>query len=132
MSFLIDTDICSTYLKGDRRVFNRFIQHGGGLSISTITLAELYSWAYRTAQSPRRLASVQNLLAEVDTLPVNRVIALRCGRVRAEMLDRGQVLAVPDLLTASTALVSGYTMVTHNIRHFSMVPGLRVVDWLAP
>ncbi len=34
MSFLLDTDIASAYLRGDARVFNRFVQHGGGLYLS--------------------------------------------------------------------------------------------------
>ena len=33
MSFLVDTDICSAYLKGDRRVWDRFLQYGGGLHV---------------------------------------------------------------------------------------------------
>jgi hypothetical protein len=33
LSFLLDTDICSAYLKGNPVVFNRFIQYGGGLHV---------------------------------------------------------------------------------------------------
>lgn len=32
MSFLLDTDTCSAYLKGDRRVQQRFLQYGGRLA----------------------------------------------------------------------------------------------------
>jgi tRNA(fMet)-specific endonuclease VapC len=130
VSFVVDTDICSKYLKGDRRVFNLFMQHSGGLFISTVTLAELYSWAYRTVHSPQRLEAVANLLTEVIVLPVDPAVALRCGQVRAGMLDSGHVLAAPDLLIASTALLFDYTMVTHNTVHFAMVPGLRLEDWV--
>ncbi len=38
MSFLLDTDICSAQMKGNARVHGRFIQYGGRLSISTVTL----------------------------------------------------------------------------------------------
>jgi predicted nucleic acid-binding protein len=37
-----------------------------------------------------------------------------------------------DLLIASTALIHGLTLVTHNLAHFVNVPGLTIVDWLAP
>jgi len=36
------------------------------------------------------------------------------------------------LLIASTALVHGYTVVTHNALDYAMIPGLTLVDWLVP
>ena len=47
MSFHVDTDIYSPYLKGDRLVWGRFQQYGGGLHVSTITAGELFTWALR-------------------------------------------------------------------------------------
>ena len=37
-----------------------------------------------------------------------------------------------DLLIAATAMVHNLTVVTHNQKHFVTVPGLSVLDWLAP
>jgi len=34
MNFLIDTNICSAYLKGDSKVWNMFLQYSGGVAIS--------------------------------------------------------------------------------------------------
>ena len=132
MSFLIDTDICSAYLKGDGRVFNRFLQHGGGLHLSAITLAELYVWALRANAPASRLVGVTDLLSEVSVLPVDRDVARRFGEVRASLLDKGRPIATPDALIASTALLYDLTVVTHNALHFAPFPGLRVEDWLAP
>ena len=36
MSFLLDTDICSAYLKNERTVVGRVMLHFGGLNISVI------------------------------------------------------------------------------------------------
>jgi len=45
MSFLLDSDICSAYLRRPGPLFHRFMQHAGRLWISTITLSDLYTWA---------------------------------------------------------------------------------------
>jgi hypothetical protein len=45
VSFLLDTDICSAYVKGDRTVFGRFLQYLGQLHVSVATLGELWTWA---------------------------------------------------------------------------------------
>jgi predicted nucleic acid-binding protein len=52
MSFLLDTDICSAYLKGNPDVQNRFIQYGGRLQVSVITVGELFSGVLSARASP--------------------------------------------------------------------------------
>ena len=131
MSFLLDTDICSAYLRGNVAVFNRFVQHSGGLHISTISLGELYSWAYRSKSSSSLAAGLSDLLSEITLLDVNGAVALKFGRVRAALLDRGRPAPEADLFIASTALVHDLTLVTHNVQDFAGVPDLRIEDWLA-
>ena len=75
MSFLLDTDICSAYLKGNGKVRGRFLQHMGRLHISTVTLAELFTWARRARASPTRLQGVLDLLNDIQLLLVDDVVA---------------------------------------------------------
>ncbi len=89
MSFLVDTDTCSAYLKGNRAVNNRFLQYTGGLYISTVTLGELYTWGLRANAPPKRLQSLLELLRDVTTLDVTGSVAQKFGEVRAALLDRG-------------------------------------------
>ncbi len=35
-----------------------------------------------------------------------------------------------DILIGSSALAGGFVMVTHNTRHFSHIPHLKIEDWL--
>ena len=131
MSFLLDTNICSAYLKGDGRVFNRFVQHSGGLSISAVVAGELYTWVYRTQTKPDRLQALTELLLDVPVLPLDHDVARKFGEVRAALLDRGRPTPEIDLLIASTALHHDLTLVTHNTTHFAHIPSLRIEDWLA-
>jgi tRNA(fMet)-specific endonuclease VapC len=132
VSFLLDTDVCSTYLRGDGRVFNRFVQHSGGLHISAVSLAELYSWVFRANAPQSRRQGLVDLLSEVVVLDMDRDVAHKFGEVRAALLDQGRPVATPDLLIASTALWHDLTLVTHNVAHFAPVPGLRIEDGLNP
>ena len=132
MSFLLDTDTCSAYLKGNRLVGNRFLQYTGGLHVSAVTMGELYTWALRAAASPKRLQSVQELLSDLTVLDVTHDVALKFGELRAARFDRGLPPPEMDLLIAATALVHDFTVVTHNTKDYADVPGLRVTDWLVP
>ena len=130
MSFLIDTDICSAHLKGNREVSARFLQYSGRLRLSTITVGELYTWAKRGSAPPARLVAVREMLMAARLIDVNHDVAQRAGELRAALLDMGKPMPSMDLFIAATALVHELTLVTHNLRHFQNVPDLAVADWL--
>jgi tRNA(fMet)-specific endonuclease VapC len=130
VSFLIDTDICSAYLKGDHRVWQRFMQHGDRLSVSAITAGELFTWALRAKVSPKRLEALTDLLDDMIILDVTTSVARKFGEMRTALLDIGQGTPEMDLLIAATAVVHNQTLVTHNVQDFESLPGLTVVDWL--
>ena len=132
MSFLIDADICSFHLRGDRRLFSRFHQHLGQLHVSAVTVAELYVWVGRSASPLSRRSDLQKFLSDVTVLNVDVVVSEKFGEVRASQFATGQFSAEMDLLIACTALVHGLTLVTHNVQDFTDVPSLNIVDWLAP
>ncbi len=134
MRYLIDTMICSAYLKGVSSVFSKFVQHGGGggLAVSTITVGELFVWAHRSRSAANRLRSLQEFLRDITVLDVTVDVAARFGEVRATLLDSGRPVPQLDLFIAATALVHDLVLVTHNVKDFAPVPGLTVVDWLEP
>jgi len=132
VSFLLDTDICSAYLKGDSRTFGRFVQYGGRLHISVITAAELTVWASRALASSQRREAILALIQDLTVLDVDRRVARVFGEVRAEQLDRGELTPDFDLMIAATAIVHGLTLVTHNVRDYAAIGQLSIVDWLAP
>jgi tRNA(fMet)-specific endonuclease VapC len=132
MSFLVDTDIASAYLQGNGKVFNRFIQHGGGLYISILSVAELYSWVYVAPNPEKRERGLLAMLSDVTALPIDDDIARQCGQTRADLQKQGTKVPTIDLLIAATALRHNLTVVTHNQRHFSLVPSVRIEDWLSP
>jgi tRNA(fMet)-specific endonuclease VapC len=49
--------------------------------------------------------------------------------VRAALEKKGQMIGAMDLLIAAHALSLNVRLVTHNVREFSRVPGLRVETW---
>jgi tRNA(fMet)-specific endonuclease VapC len=130
MSFVVDTDTCSAYIKGHPLVSNRFLQYGGGLYLSVVTLAELTVWANRAKAPPKRAPEVQDLLKLVIPLDATVDVARKYGVIQAALMDVGQLAPQLDLIIAATALVHGYTVVTHNVRDYAPIPGVTFVDWL--
>ena len=132
MTHLLDTDICSAHMRRPAGLAHRFFQHAGGIAISSVSLAELYSGAYKRPQSARLLALIADLMPDVAVLDFDANCAEQFGRVRGALLRQGIQTATADLMIASVALVHDLTLVTHNTVDFQNIPGLRLEDWLIP
>jgi tRNA(fMet)-specific endonuclease VapC len=60
--------------------------------------------------------------------PVTAEIAELAGRIEGEQAARGISIAFEDLLIGATALHMNYAVVTLNVRHFQLIPGLSVLQ----
>ena len=132
MSFLLDADTCSANLRQVAAIQNRFLQYTGRLYLPTVTVAELGVWVLRKNTAAKYVTAFNRLLQDVVVLPLDGAMAMKASQVGADLRDQGFSMGFADLLIAATALVQGFTLVTHNTRHFVHVPGLSVVDWLIP
>jgi len=133
MSFLLDTDTCSIHLKRPSGLMHRFVQHSGGLFLSTVVLAELCTWAHQRQNPAPVLHRIKlDLLPEVVVLDFDSDCAELFGQIRGRLLQQGITVSRMDLMIASVALVHNLTLVTHNAADYQHVPGLRLDDWIAP
>jgi tRNA(fMet)-specific endonuclease VapC len=133
MNFLLDTDTCSAHLKRPAGLMHRFVQHSGGLCISTVVLAELYTWAYQRSNWSEAVQRIEkDLLSDVIVLDFDSACAHQFGAVRAQLLQVGIAVSRVDLLIASVALAHNLTLVDHNTADFRLIPNLRLEDWLTP
>ena len=133
MTHLLDTNICSAYLKRPGGLAHRFMQHVGGLDIPTIVLAELYTWAFRRPQPEPLLQLIEaDLVSDVTVLNFDAACARQFGQMRAKLLTTGVVVNPVDLMIAAVARTHDLVLVTHSVKHFEVIPDLRIEDWLAP
>src|ERR1043165_4863749 len=130
MTHLLDTDICSAHMKLPSGLAHRFIQHSGGLVISTVVLAELYSGAYKLLSPGRILTLIANLLQDVAVLDFDSTCAKSFGIVRGKLMQQGIQLPTADLMIAAVALVHNLTLAKHNTADYQQIPGSRLAHWM--
>jgi len=63
----------------------------------------------------------------VDVYPYTKETALLAGKLDGEQ-SQGVTIPFIDLLIGATALEVGYSLLTVNVRHFRMIPGLSVLQ----
>jgi predicted nucleic acid-binding protein len=97
-------------------------------TLSIITLVELAQGIERAESAARQTGRerfIEELLKEIPVEPITVPIAFRAGKIDGSMA-KGLTIPLGDLLIGVTALELGYAVVTHNIRHFQMIPNLEV------
>ncbi len=67
----------------------------------------------------------------LNSLPFDDVAAQVYGRIRAELAAVGALIGANDLMIAAVAIANDLILVTHNMREFQRVHGLRLEDWEA-
>ncbi len=128
MRALLDTNAVIEMLRGNSRVLARLRAHPPGeVAVSAIVMHELFYGAYRSARVEANVARVDGLRFEVAAF--EREDARAAGEVRASLAAAGAGIGPHDVLIAGQALARGAVLVTHNVREFGRVAGLRVEDW---
>lgn len=133
MRYLLDTNIVIyTMKRRPPQVAARFAERSADeLCLSSISLAELLFGAAKSQQPEKALAAIYELGQALDIAPFDDAAAQAYGPLRAELERTGQPIGALDTLIAAHALSLNATLVSHNLREFSRVPGLRVEDWSA-
>lgn len=127
--FLIDSDILIALERGKTSIQDKMNSCGiDKCIISEISLAELYVGVYKKRRHTEELF-LQFLEKNITIVPISPAIKL-FARLRAQLENLGYSLDKMDLFIAATALAGDHTLVTHNTKHFSRIPGLIIEDWL--
>lgn len=132
--YLFDTDTLSNLLakRPSPRLLERLAEVPAREQFtSAITVGELLYGVYRSPRADYYRAKLEGLVwPRVKIVPFDRRAAFEYGRLRAELEREGRPLAEPDLMIAAIALARDLVLVTGNVKHFELVKGLRVEDWL--
>jgi len=128
--FILDTDTCIYWLKGNENIERSVVKHGlGNIFITVITECELFYGAYKSMKKDRNLAIVRELKTRIKTLHTVSGISSLYGKIKAELESNGRTPDDADLLIASIALLNNTTLVTNNIEHFKRINGLKIENW---
>jgi tRNA(fMet)-specific endonuclease VapC len=102
-----------------------------GVAVAAISLSELLVGAAR-AQDPalrnRRLVFAEWVAAELSILSFGAFEARAHAILVEQLLRAGTPIGAGDTLIAATALANGLEVATLDAKHFTRVPGLRIVE----
>ena len=131
MRYMLDSNICIFLIKnkpeGVLKKLNEVRQDG--ISISTITLAELEHGVANSMHRQNNADALAQMLTLLNVLSFDAKAAHHYGLIRAGLQRRGRLIGPLDMLIAGHALAAGLILVTNKIREFQRIDRLVVEDW---
>ncbi len=133
LQYLLDTDMCIYLLNGDERVKNRIAQVGiEAISVSILTVGELYFGAFNSERLEANLERISNFLSSLGPIVISfdDAAAKFFGKFKAALRRDGKPIGDMDLLIAGIAASRGLKVVTNNTGHFERVADISLENWL--
>ena len=128
--FALDTNSLIYFFKGQGKVAERLLETPPSeIGVPAIVFYELEVGIAKSSSPKKRRKQLAELVDLVNLLPFGEAEARATAALRAALEKRGKPIGPIDTLIAGTAIANRATLVTHNIREFSRVSGLKVVDW---
>lgn len=130
MEYLLDTNICIYYFKGQFEIKERIEQIGyDRFAISEITLAELIYGAEKSQKKDKNIKVVEDFSEKVTIIPIFDSIRIY-GKEKARLKSKGTIISDLDLFIGATAIVNNMILVTRNVQEFERMENIKIENWI--
>jgi len=129
MTYMLDTDTVSFLVRRNPAVIKNLIKHENDeICISAISYAEL-CFGLEKKGSEKLFNEVSAVMGKLSIISFDDSQSELYGKIRLQLEKSGTPLGDMDMLIAAAALSSGAILVSHNVKHFSRIRGMKVEDW---
>jgi len=125
----IDSDNLSFSFRGDKVVIQKIAEmkdKGETLALASLTVYEIER-GLRADPRPRIESAFRDVLAVTDIFPLDDKAISIAADIYADLKKRGKLIGEIDILIAAIVIRNNGTLFTNNIRHFEVVPNLKLL-----
>ncbi len=128
--YLIDTNICVYYIKGQFNLHEKFAEIGAdNLYISEITIAELKYGIENSTRKKDNRKTIERFISSIQIVPIIGSLDIY-SKEKARLKKKGQLIDDFDLLIGSGAIANEMVLVTRNVKHFNRISNINIENWV--
>ena len=129
---MLDTNICIYIIKNKPKfVMERFQEYDiGDISLSSITVSELYYGAYKSQYVEKNLLALEHFLQPFNIVEYDLKASIEYGQIRATLEKQGNVIGGLDMQISAHARSLDMTLITNNTKEFIRVDDLVIDNWV--
>ncbi|MEA3521723.1 MAG: type II toxin-antitoxin system VapC family toxin, partial [Campylobacterota bacterium] len=112
-------------------VIQKFQEYNvGDISLSTITVSELYYGAYKSEYIEKNLLALEHFLQPFNIIEYDLKASIEYGQIRATLEKQGNIIGGLDMQIAAHARSLDMTLITNNTKEFIRVENLVIDNWV--
>jgi len=129
--YFLDTNICiyALHRRMPQVLGTMLSKKRGDLVISALVVAELATGVEGSQRVEANRSALRAFLAEMTIEPWPEAAAWHYAREIKRLKKQGRIIGTIDLMLGCQALTENDILVTHNVREFERIEGLRIEDW---
>ncbi len=128
--YLIDTNICVYYIKGQFNLHEKFAEIGAdNLYISEITIAELKYGIENSTRKKDNRKTIERFISSIQIVPIIGSLDIY-AKEKARLKKKGKLIDDFDLLIGSGAIANEMVLVTRNVKHFNRISDINIENWV--
>ncbi|MBI5416865.1 PIN domain-containing protein [Candidatus Poribacteria bacterium] len=127
---LFDTDICVELLRGNNKVIKKRKEEPDEVSISFMTVGELFYGAEKSNNVDENSKLVEIFLLSINIIYPDYEIMKKFGVLKSSLCKQKIILPDADILIATTCLCKCEKLITGNTRHFNQFENLKIQNWI--
>lgn len=129
--YVLDSNILAYFITGkSKNLFNKLTEiDTGKLKITIINYAEFQEYIDSKDSRTNKFRLYQNFLDEFEILEFTKDAAKVFARLRKDLRKIGNTINDLDLMIAAICITNKAILVTHNLKHFKRIKGLKAEDW---
>lgn len=129
--YLLDTNMVVYLQRGVPAVLNKLAALGfDRVALPALVAAELAYGVEKSLHRERNQARLEQFLQGIRVIAWTHTAMWHYARNYHKLRQHGQPIGHMDLLIGAQALAEGAILVTHNVREFERIEGLRIEDWM--
>ncbi len=128
---LIDTDILSYFLKGNKKVTNNFglyLREYFEITISEITYFEILA-GLTFKEANQQIEKFEIFVSTCEILKLSQDSIRASSNIYAELRRKGITIGTADLLISGIAITNNLILVTNNQKHYLPISELVTSNW---
>ncbi|MFA6980552.1 MAG: type II toxin-antitoxin system VapC family toxin [Ignavibacteriaceae bacterium] len=128
---MLDTDVLSEFLRGNRKVVAKVDEHlreYGYINLSIITYYEILNGLlYKDAK--KQLSLFEEFIGLNKVIPLTLQSARLAANIQAVLRKKGTVIGHTDTLIAGIVMSNGFQLITNNTEHFKRIKDIEIANW---
>ncbi|MEK6895068.1 MAG: PIN domain-containing protein [Nanoarchaeota archaeon] len=132
----LDTAFLVDVIKGRvKNELDKMIENDVSFNIASPSIMELFKGLHLTSNlkhaTSNEFSKIQDVLSSMAILNLDKDSAILAGKIEADLINKGEIIEIEDIMIGSICIVNHEGLLTKNIKHFEKMKefGLKVVEY---